>query len=402
MGIGRKITSGLVAVLLPALLFVALPMDAQAQNYVWMRTYNGAANGADVGWGVALAADGSVYVAGSTTVGQQSDMLLRKYSAAGALMWSRTYNGPLSSSDSGRGVGVAADGSVYVAGQTGGDQADVFLRKYSAAGAVIWTKIYTGVANGYDAGTGVTVAADGSVYVTGCTQIPGGWYFGLLLQKYSPAGALIWTRTYNGTTKSFHFGEGVAAATDGSVYVAGQTDAGVQMTNLFLRKYSAAGGVLWTKTYNGMSGGLSALDWGSGVAVAADGSVYVAGTSVVMSEEANVLLQKYSAAGARLWTKTYNGPNNAEDEGESVAVAPDGSVYVVGFTNTIGSGQSANLLLQKYSAAGALVSTKTFNGVANGDDRGLGVAVAKDGSVYVTGYTHVDGQESNMFLRKYR
>ena len=45
---------------------------------------------------------------------------------------------------------------------------------------------------------------------------------------------------------------------------------------------------------------------------------------------------------------------------------------------------------------------KTYNGVANSTDAGLGVAVAADGSVYVTGMTEVTGQYGNLLLRKYK
>ena len=59
-----------------------------------MKTYNGVANGCDHGNGVAVAADGSVYVTGKTDVaGQAGNLLLRKYAPNGALHWMKTYNG---------------------------------------------------------------------------------------------------------------------------------------------------------------------------------------------------------------------------------------------------------------------------------------------------------------------
>jgi len=46
------------------------------------------------------------------------------------------------------------------------------------------------------------------------------------------------------------------------------------------------------------------------------------------------------------FTRQYNGPDGNEDELYAVAVAPDGSVYVAGYTNT--DSQGYNAWLRKY------------------------------------------------------
>ena len=88
---------------------------------------------------------------------------------------------------------------------------------------------------------------------------------------------------------------------------------------------------------------------------------------------------------------------NGSDSGLEVAAAADGSVYVTGFTSV--EGQFSNLLLKKYTATGALRWTQTYNGAANSSDVGVSVAAAADGSVYVTGCTYVEGQGNNLLLR---
>jgi hypothetical protein len=123
---------------------------------------------------VAVAADGSVYVAGATVgtfPGQTSagsvDAFVRKYDAAGAEVWTRQFG--TTSGDQARGVAVAADGSVSVAGVSGND---TFVRKYDAAGAGVWTRQFD-LASSVQA-WGVA-AAGGSVYVAGDTTgtLPG-------------------------------------------------------------------------------------------------------------------------------------------------------------------------------------------------------------------------------------
>ena len=191
-------------------------------------------------------------------------------------------------------------------------------------------------------------------------------------------------------------GKGVAVAADGSVYVTGETEVAGPSNNLLLRKYGPNGALLWSKTYAGVA---NCEDGGYGVAVAADGSVYVTGLTYAAGQSYNLLLRKYSPAGALLWMKTFNGVANGEDGGNAVAVAADGSVYVTGWTDV--AGQSFNLLLRKYSPNGALLWMKTYNGAANGLDSGYAVVVAADGNVYVSGRTEVAGQSSSLLLRKY-
>jgi hypothetical protein len=63
------------------------------------------------------------------------------------------------------------------------------------------------------------------------------------------------------------------------------------------------------------------------------------------------------------------------------------------------------LLLSMASADAQAVSlrwTRTYNGARDDYDRGSGVAVAADGSIYVTGSTQVTGQMYNLLLQKYR
>ena len=71
--------------------------------------------------------------------------------------------------------------------------------------------------------------------------------------------------------------------------------------NLLLRKYAANGALLWMKTYNGVRKRLGSK--GRGVAVAADGGVYVTGLTEVAGESWNLLLRKYAPNGALLWKK---------------------------------------------------------------------------------------------------
>jgi hypothetical protein len=93
-----------------------------------------------------------------------------------------------------------------------------------------------------------------------------------------------------------------------------------------------------------------------------------------------------------------------DDEGSAVAVAPDGSAYVTGDTRsadfpttpgafdstfaggTCGNVTCADVFVSKLNPSGTALAYSTYLG-GNDDDVGLALALAKDGSTYLTGFT---------------
>jgi hypothetical protein len=222
-------------------------------NLLWTQQF-GTAN-QDVADGVAVDSTG-VYVAGSTagsldgTAAGMLDGFVRKYSLTGTLQWGNQFGTPLNDET----YGVATDSTgVYLVGYAegslggaafpGGDAG--FIQKYSAGGALMWA---------HELGSGsetrfTAVAADPSgVYVTGWTRgaLPGqvsGGNVDTLVQAYTPAGTVAWTRQWGGT------GDDLASsvATDANaVYTVG-------ITNGTLPGQTASGGwdawvARWSKT----------------------------------------------------------------------------------------------------------------------------------------------------------
>jgi hypothetical protein len=391
--------------------------DASTGAEAWTRQFG--TTGTDEAYGVAVAADGSVYVAGRTSGALEgslaggTDAFVRKYDAAGNVVWTRQFG--TTAAEIALGVAVSGDGSVYVVGQTGGvlgdssaGSADAFVRKYDANGNVVWTRQFGTIT--VDIATGVAVAVDGSVFVVGNTGgVLGDSSSGSVdafVRKYDANGNVVWTRQFGTTDEDI--ASGVAVAVDGSVYVAGETEGGLEGSiaggfDAFVRKYDAAGSVVWTRQF-----GTAADDGASGVAVAGDGSVSVVGyTGGVLGDSSaggfDAFVRMYDAAGNVVWTRQFG--TTAGDFASGVAAA-DGSVYVAGHTlgdlegDTAGS---ADAFVRTYDAAGNVVWTRQFGTTAA--DFASGVAAA-DGSVYVAGRTlgDLEGDSAggaDAFLRKY-
>ena len=361
--------------------------------------------------GVATASDGSIFITGSTTGdldgetnAGSNDAFLTKYGSDGTKAWTKLLGS--SSSDYGLGVATASDGSIYITGYTNGDldgetnagSTDAFLTKYDSDGTKAWTKLLGSSSS--DISRGVAIASDGSIFITGSTtgDLDGETNAGsndAFLTKYGSDGTKAWTKLLG--TSASERSRGVATASDGSIFITGftlgdldgETNAGNY--EAFLTKYGSDGTKAWTKLL-----GTSIFEESYGVATASDGSIYITGyTNGDLDGETNAgstdaFLTKYDSDGTKAWTKLL-GTSSAE-ESYGVAIASDGSIFITGYTFGDLDGEtnagSLDIFVSKYSSDGTKAWTKLLG--TSSSDYGLGVATASDGSIYITGYTNGD------------
>jgi hypothetical protein len=184
-------------------------------SLIWQRTWEAPVQfGTDQANDVAVAADGSVYVTGST----QGDAVLLKLSSDGALLWQRRWGG--GGSESGEAVAVAGDGSIYVVGGTSSFGSHLFVLKFTPDGGLAWQKIREG-----GTAQGVAVRGDGTIAVAGVAGregVPG--ESDVVVLTLTDAGALVWQRAYSAAEVADARG-GVAVGADGSIHVAGAIQA---------------------------------------------------------------------------------------------------------------------------------------------------------------------------------
>ncbi len=124
-----------------------------------------------------------------------------KYDSDGNLLWTQTYNGPGNGTDSMDYTYIRVDSNDNVV-QTGlsyGGPAsgfDVVTLKYSPLGTQLWERRFDGIENGFDAGWGVQIGSDDSIYVAGdTTHAATGSDF--LALKYDPSGNLLWQTSHD-------------------------------------------------------------------------------------------------------------------------------------------------------------------------------------------------------------
>jgi outer membrane protein assembly factor BamB len=386
-----RLAMALSAGVLLATLYSLAPRAVAQGTLLWSRQYAGPGWGSEV---KALAVDrlGNVIVTG-TSIGPDSraDYAIVKYSSTGVQRWANGYNGGVKSSDVPTAVGVDASGNVFVTGFSASDSGtDYATIKYSSAGALQWTKLYNGPAGGIDAATALAVDNSGCVIVTGTSEGAGSgkdW----ATVKYSSSGAVLWERRYDVPGGGDNWATAISVDSSNYVYVTGYNSVGDYTTVA----YSSEGGQLWVNEY-----GPSYRHFGA-IAVAVDnnGKVFVTGFAAKRDTsplDEDYVTLAYGSGGVPLWTNRYSyAPyptySDLNDEARAMAVR-NGRVFVTGDSQNLEGGYMEYATVA-YSTDGVLLWTNRFSGGPFfGHNQVRGIAVDSVGAAVVTG---LDNNETN-------
>jgi hypothetical protein len=338
----------------------------------WVARYNGTGNGYDEAKGVAVDNSGNVYVAGTSWgLGTLNDYATIKYDSAGQQQWVARYNAP--DGASGQDIAVDVSGNVYVAAFASNQFNTLFCAtiEYNAAGEQLWVAEYHGGA-GADEPAAIVIDTAGNVYVTGTTQTcPGSDYLTL---KYNSAGQEQWVARYYGPQEHLDAAKAIAVDDAGNVYVTGNSF-GSHATV----KYNTAGQQQWAARYD--QGGYNAA---AAIALDNSGNVFVTGQVNDANGYPDYGTIKYNASGQQQWVARYNGPpGQGADVATAIALDGSGNVYVTGRSSR------TNFLFFdfgyatiKYNSAGQEQWVARYDGPGNADNEAEAIALDQLGSVY--------------------
>jgi hypothetical protein len=434
---------------------------ADFSPYRWHTFYEGGGLGSNI----AVGEDGSVFITSNSEQSwlgdgnaeplhpfnqsplNDSDLSVLKLDSEGAYQWHTIYGG--GSRDYGTSIAIAGDGSVYITGSSeqswlgdGGAEplhpftpaldlnySDLFVLKLDSEGAYQWHTFYGSDALWYDGSNDIAVGKDGSVYITGSS---GSWlgdgdvqpfhpftssldanYGDLFVLKLDSEGAYQWHTFYGGEWGDY--GSGIAIVGDGSVYITGSSwhswlgdGEGEPLhpysmnEEITVLKLDSEGAYQWHTFYGGEWG-----DYGSGIAIGGDGSIYVTGFSGgpwqgesgaeplhPYSGYFDITVLKLDGEGAYQWHTFYGSDAQWHDRGHGITVSVYGGIYITGYSDTSWLGDGEAEPLHPYSMNDDITVLKldgegayqwhTFYGGEWGD-YGSGISIAGDGSVYITG-----------------
>ena len=405
-----------ICFLLSAICCLAQPQQA------WVARYNGGfTNKVHTPLAMKLDSAGNIYVAGSSqNASNFYDYVVLKYAPNGTPFYATRYNSTNGVNFMANGFALDPNGNSYVTG-TGGTV------KVSTNGVVAWVAPY--------AGNDVAVDTNGNVYVTGFSTTE------YATAKLDGSGSNLWTRTYVGVAgpdNPVSVSQKVAVDNSGNVFVAGWADyvgfsyPGQTYLNYYshpvIITYDSLGNAVWTNAYEGNG----SQGWGQtdGLVPDNEGNVYVTGDS------GRAYVVKINATGQTGWQYYVGSPPPLVT---GMTLDMSGNIYVAGgaylglklsstsgqkvwgayqYTSSFGSGNgialdnSANVFVVadstttgfatiKYDTNGNQQWVIRYNGPANGNDGATAIAVAPDGSIYVTGYSANASGGSDITTIKY-
>jgi len=276
-----------------------------------------------------------------------------------------------------------------------------------------WAK--SGVSQGYDYGNAITSDDSGNVYVTGQLEFRcdfgGGVAYttagkhDILLGKYATDGTLKWVKRAGGVGGDVGWGIGVDRV--GNIYSTGEFEGtagwgpGDSMTvwgsnDIYLTKHSNSGQLIWAKKF-----GYTSDDKARALVVDRDGNIYLTGyfsgtarfgsINVTSSGNNDVFIAKIDSAGDPQWVR--KGGGSREDRGRGVALDRQGNVFITGtftqsanFSGTTLNSQGKNsLFVTKYDNNGNFQWAKGA-GTCCDTTRGNAISVDLNGDAYIAGY----------------
>jgi uncharacterized delta-60 repeat protein len=359
---------------------------------------------------VATSTNGNIYVAGySDRTNGTSDYVILAYSNSGSLLWTNLYHGPGQGNDRATGLAVTANGEVFVTGYSAATNGnpDYATIAYSAAGVALWTNRFDGPGSGWDAATTIALDSLGNVVVSGYSSATNG-ATDFATVAYSAAGVPLWTNRYDNPSHTSDGGNVIAASSNGIVIVSGSAANSTVVTTIaysgssalwtnrcsgneartlrvdasgavilslqsdyhVVIKYSAGGIPLWTNRLSVYAGGLD---------IDSSGNVFASGYVIDPQGNRDYQTVAYSTLGVPLWTNRYD--SGHEDYAVSLAVAPNGNILVTGDSQ----GRGMDIVTLAYSILGTALWTNRYDGPGNMDDKPTALAVGGTGHVAVTG-----------------
>jgi len=352
---------------------------------IWQETVGSAAAQVDEGFGVVADVDGNFFIAGYTGIAAgTTDGWLRRFSPEGGAYWTVTLMGAAGLNDAFQGIALTDGDGVFIGGYTtNADMTyDAWVRSVDRFGGEQWTNTFDAPGATATVITRVATDPDGSLLVVGYHDTMANGQ-NILVRKYSVDGVPIWTRSYDGPAMGNDYGYGVQATDDGQIYVTGTESVAGEGSNMWLGNYDVDGNLIWSRSYNGTA---SLDDYLQDVAVDPEGSAYVCGYSAAVDYPWHVFVRRYDADGQIVWTDEYPGAMVLGAHCNGIARDPTGDIVIAGGEMRDQDGTPVrDALVRKYSADGEPKWTTRVPGGAAGPDYGREVFVDAERLIYATG-----------------
>lgn len=338
-----------------------------------------------------------MYVASATLNNstQHYDLLLTKYTSNGLALWAEKFNINAGGNFIVGDITLDPSNSIIFTGTVfnGNNNYDAVTVKFNSDGQFNWYKLHNGTANHYDSGVSVTTDLIGNIYITGMStqaHSPGSQTNSLidfLTIKYNSSGVQQWLSTHD-AYGLIDGGVKIMFNQPGSskVIVAGLIQKDIETWGVATIYYD-------TSTGNQMGYGevIEANLWIekiNGFVTDEQNNIYIAGTGKTSnsSPDSDFIIIKLDDELNVEWKKNHDGGFGGNDQANAIAVKSSGTIFVTGYTT---SSTEKDYLTVCYKPDGTLMWSKTYNGIANKDDEARDIFADNTGTIFVTGSSRI-------------
>ena len=305
---------------------------------IWRRNFEQypTADVPDEATGIAVDANGEVYVSGTitSTSGMGLESYILKVDSAGNELWHDAFS-PSSADETATDIAVSPGGNVFVGGGwwnvDGSSGIDLSTARYSTNGLAQWKRGFSAVGMD-DAALRIRATVNDGLLAAGIATI--GSTPDAVVVARDASGAVLWSATHAGTGNVDDAAVDVRELSDGRVAAAVHSR---ELVNGSLRHTVTtllidAGTVVWSRQFTG-DAGLGA--WPTSMIVDAADNIYIAGYAIVAGgATTDGLVLKYDVGGTLTWSIPYDGGANSNDRFNAIALNSAGDVVVCGTSHT--------------------------------------------------------------------
>lgn len=253
------------------------------------------------------------------------------------------------------------------------------MGNYAFAQVERWVYRYNGPGNGDDAALAIVHGADTNLYAAG-------WSTGTLLDftvmSLTSSGTERWLYQQNGTGNYKDVARSIIYGVDNNIYAAGY----IYYANrdFTVMSFTSTGNQRWIYKYNGPN---NSNDNANSVIYGADGKLYVAGASIT-STFADFTIISLTTEGTQRWVYTYNGPANLWDEAFAVVYGADGNLYAAGFSDR--AFNNYDFVVISLDTTGTERWVYRYNSPEDRWDEARSIVYGADGNLYAAGQAGLD------------
>jgi hypothetical protein len=324
----------------------------------------------------------------------------------------------------GRCIVVADNGDIIIAGYyegsinlgggwlTSAGGFDIFLAKFDASGAHLWSRSFGSTGAQYPGG--LDVLSNGQILLVGHFEntinfgtgtLTSHGSYDVFVAKFFPTGVSFWSRSFGDAAADY--GRGVAQANGGMTYLVGDFSGSIDLgggplvsaggVDIWHAELDGSNGAhLWSHSYGGpgnqLASGIAGHVQGRNTIIGSvEGSINCGGGVLTSAGGSDVLVASFDAGGNHRWSRLFGDAQNQYGTDAVIQMAMYDEHVVTGYfqgTINLGGGNLVShggndIFLAKFDHNGVHRWSRSFGGPL--DDYARGVSGKALGTIALTG-----------------